>query len=83
MERAWRVQTKEEMKATSEAAARDRACIGGDEVKEVTSVSDPVQVRDGLWLIGVRVLMLDGTVRLFRCDATASDVFSVREVPNG
>ena len=83
MERASRLLTTDDMKAASEAAARERASVGGAKVHEVTLVSDPIVVRDGLWRVNVRVLMADGIVRAFRCDSTERDVFAVREVAPG
>jgi hypothetical protein len=82
MERASRVLTIDDMKAVSEAAARERAGIGGAEVRGVTHVSEPLLVRDGLWRVNVRVLMVDGTVHAYCCDATERDVFALREVPS-
>jgi hypothetical protein len=68
------------MKAASEAAARVQAAIGGAGVHEVTHVSEPKLVGVGLWLITVRVLMTDGSVRAFECDATERDVFAIRHM---
>ncbi len=80
MERVSRVLTADSMKAASAAAARHRAGIGGAEVREVTLVTDPLLVCDGLWRVSVVVLMADGTVRAFRCDSTERDVFAISEV---
>jgi len=82
MERASQILTTEDMKAASEVAAYRQASLGGVQVREVTVVSDPVLVRDGLWLVNVLVVMADGTERVFRCDATERDVFAIREVSN-
>jgi len=80
MEWASRVLTIDDMRAVSETAVRKQAGLGGAEVHEVTVATDPVLVRDGLWRIDVRVLMADGTVRVFHCDSTERDVFALREV---
>lgn len=73
--------TADAMKIASEAAARSRAAVGGAEVREVTLVSEPALVREGQWLISVRVLMVDGTVKAFHCDSMERQVFAVREAP--
>jgi hypothetical protein len=80
MERASGVLTPSDMKAASAAAARYQAGIGGAKVRKVTVVGEPTLVSDGLWLVSVRVVMTDGTVRAFRCDSTDRDVFAVREL---
>ncbi|HVZ34346.1 MAG TPA: hypothetical protein VG963_18085 [Polyangiaceae bacterium] len=46
----------------------------------MTLVGEPVPASAGLWVIKVRLMMHDGTVRAFACDATDRDVFAVREV---
>jgi hypothetical protein len=76
------VLTADGMKAASQAAARSRAAAGGAEVHEVTLVSEPALVHEGHWVVSVRVLMVDGTVKAFHCDSTERDVFAVREVAN-
>jgi hypothetical protein len=73
--------TADAMKMASQVAARSRAAVGGAEVREVTLISEPALVHDGHWAISVRVLMVDGTVKAFQCDATERDVFAIREVP--
>jgi hypothetical protein len=82
MERGSQVLSTDDMKAASKLAACDRARMGGAEVHEVTHVSDPIVVGAGLWRVTVRVLMEDGAVRIFCCDSTARDVFTVREIPD-
>jgi hypothetical protein len=70
----------ESTKRVAEAAARRQACLGGAEIHSVSYVGEPTSVDEGLWVVAVRVMMVDGSVRAFCCDATEREVFAVREV---
>jgi hypothetical protein len=65
------------MKTLSEAAARKQAERGSARVHEATLVAEPTLITERLWVIRVRLMMSDGTVRGFECESTKDEVFSV------